>query len=36
VATGLYRLYELETVCPDLLFSDFSDVEDALSKLLSR
>jgi phosphoglycolate phosphatase-like HAD superfamily hydrolase len=36
VATGLYRLDELEALSPDLLFSDFSDVEGALSKLLSR
>jgi phosphoglycolate phosphatase-like HAD superfamily hydrolase len=36
VATGLYRLDELEALSPDLLFSDFSDVEAALAKLLSR
>jgi phosphoglycolate phosphatase-like HAD superfamily hydrolase len=36
VATGQYRLDELEAESPDLLFSDFSDVEAALVKLLSR
>ena len=36
VATGLYRRDELEASSPDLLFSDFSDVESALAKLLSR
>ena len=36
VATGLYRLDELEALRPDLLFADFSDVEGALAKLLSR
>ena len=36
VATGLYPRDELEAESPDLLFADFSDVEGALSKLLSR
>ena len=36
VATGLYPREELEASSPDLLFSDFSDVDGALSKLLSR
>jgi len=36
VATGLYRRDELEASSPDLLFTDFSDVESALAKLLSR
>ena len=36
VATGLYRRDELEAEGPDLLFDDFSDVEDALSSSLSR
>ena len=36
VATGQYPREELEAVRPDLLFSDFSDVETALAKLLSR
>ena len=36
VATGLYPRHELEAEHPDLLFDDFSDVEDAITKLLSR
>jgi phosphoglycolate phosphatase len=36
VATGQYPLGELEALRPDLLFSDFSDVEGSLLKLLSR
>jgi phosphoglycolate phosphatase len=36
VATGLYPRHELEAHQPDLLFSDFSDVETALVRLLSR
>ena len=36
VATGLYPREELEASSPDLLFSDFSDVDGTLSKLLSR
>jgi len=36
VATGQYPMDELEALRPDLLFPDFSDVESALSALLSR
>ena len=36
VATGLYPRHELEAEQLDLLFDDFSDVDAALSKLLSR
>jgi len=36
VATGQYPLDELAALRPDLLFSDFSDVESALSNLMSR
>ena len=36
VATGLYPRHELEVERPDLLFTDFSDVDSALAKLLSR
>ncbi len=36
VATGQYSRAELEAEGPDLLFEDFSDVDAALAKLLSR
>ena len=36
VATGQYAREALEAEQPDLLFDNFSDVEDALTKLLSR
>jgi phosphoglycolate phosphatase len=36
VATGQYTREALEAERPDLLFSNFADVEDALAKLLSR
>ena len=36
VATGLYPRHELEAERPDLLFDDFSDVESALARLMSR
>ena len=36
VATGQYSREALEAERPDLLFSNFADVEDALAKLLSR
>jgi phosphoglycolate phosphatase len=36
VATGLYARHELEAEQPDLLFDDFSDVDSALARLLSR
>ena len=36
VATGQYPREALEAEHPDLLFEDFSDVEGAVSKLLSR
>ena len=36
VATGQYSRAELEAEGPDLLFDDFSDVEAALTKFLSR
>jgi len=36
VATGQYTRETLEAERPDLLFDNFGDVEDALSKLLSR
>jgi phosphoglycolate phosphatase len=36
VATGLYAREALEAEHPDLLFDNFSDVEGALTKLLSR
>jgi phosphoglycolate phosphatase-like HAD superfamily hydrolase len=36
VATGQYPLAELEALGPDLLFTDFSDVDSALTQLLSR
>ena len=36
VATGLYPRHELEAEQPDLLFDNFSDVDAALSELLSR
>jgi phosphoglycolate phosphatase len=36
VATGQYTREALESERPDLLFDNFSDVDDALSKLLPR
>jgi phosphoglycolate phosphatase-like HAD superfamily hydrolase len=36
VATGQYTREALEAERPDLLFSNFADVDDALAKLLSR
>jgi phosphoglycolate phosphatase len=36
VATGQYARERLEAEQPDLLFDDFSDVEDAFAKLLPR
>jgi phosphoglycolate phosphatase len=36
VATGMYPREALEAERPDLLFDDFSDVENALAKLLPR
>lgn len=36
VATGLFSRAELEAESPDLLFDDFSDVDAALAKFLSR
>jgi phosphoglycolate phosphatase len=36
VATGLHSRETLETARPDLLFTDFSDVDEAVSKFLSR